>query len=462
MVRAKPLVACTIRGGEHTDWIRSGTKPKGWRDLPWIRSKHSVTSDIRGKRTRRRETAGRGHFKYVRIWYAPSSRGLKMATGQDDWKDCMKFKADRATLMKALAHVQNIVERRNTIPILANVMLAVRDGRLTIAATDLEIGLIEEVSAIALRDGAVTAPAATLYEIVRRQPEDASIELDHPGGDAPLALRSGKYATKLVVLPTDEFPKLDAGKLTHHFVLPAQALRSLIDRTKFAISTEETRYYLNGIYLHAAESDTAPMLRAVATDGHRLARVEEPLPEGASGMPGVIIPRKTVNEVRKLLDEMSADIAVALSETRIQFDFGSVRLTSKLIDGTYPDYGRVIPVGNDKIMRVDKKDFAAAVARVSAITSERHKPVKLSVGRDLLILSATSPDQGTATEELDSGQVKYDSSPLEIGFQARYLNDIADQIPDEIEFCFADGATPTLVRDAGDQSAIFVLMPMRV
>jgi len=379
-------------------------------------------------------------------------------------KTIMKFKADRATLMKSLAHVQNVVEKRNTIPILANVLLAVRDGKLSIAATDLEIALVEEVPAQSSRNGAITVPAATLYEIVRRQPENAEIELDHPGGDAQLALRAGRYATSLVALGVDEFPKLDAGKLSHNFSLPALKLRGLIDRTKFAISTEETRYYLNGIYLHAAESEGAPVLRAVATDGHRLARVEEPLPEGAAGMPGVIVPRKTVNELRKLLEEVSGEIEIALSETRIQFTIGTMRLTSKLIDGTFPDYDRVIPRGNDKLLRVNKKEFSDAVARVSAISSERHRPVKLSLAKDLLVISAASPEQGTASEELDGGQIKYDAGPLEIGFQARYLNDVTEQIDDkdEAEFLFADGAAPTLVRDPGNPGAVYVLMPMRV
>jgi DNA polymerase-3 subunit beta len=374
----------------------------------------------------------------------------------------MKFKADRATLMKSLAHVQNVVEKRNTIPILANVLLAVRDGKLTIAATDLEIALVEEVPAQSTRNGAITVPAATLYEIVRRQPENAEIELDHPGGDAQLGLRAGRYSTSLVALGVDEFPKLDAGKLTHTFNLSALDLRGLIDRTKFAISTEETRYYLNGIYIHAAESDGAPVLRAVATDGHRLARVEEALPEGAAGIPGVIVPRKTVNELRKLLDEVSGDIEIALSETRIQFTIGTMRLTSKLIDGTFPDYDRVIPRNNDKVLRVNQKDFSAAVARVSAISSERHRPVKLSLARDLLVISAASPEQGTASEELDADRIKYDAGPLEIGFQARYLNDVTEQIEGDVEFVFADGAAPTLVRDPSDLRAVYVLMPMRV
>ncbi len=376
----------------------------------------------------------------------------------------MKLKADRAALLKALAHVQSVVEKRNTIPILANVQIAVRDGALTLTATDMEIAVVEQVPATTSRNGATTAPAATLYEIVRKLPDGAEIELDHPGGDAQLTLRAGRFATSLVVLPVEDFPSMTAGALPHKFHLSAQQLRGLIDRTRFAISTEETRYYLNGIYLHATDSDGTKVLRGVATDGHRLARVEEPIPEGAAAMPGVIIPRKTVLELRKLLDEVQGAVEVALSDTRIQFTIDAVRLTSKLIDGTFPEYERVIPRGNDKILRVGKKDFADAVGRVAAISAERSRPVKLSLSHDLLVLSASSPEQGEASEELDEGRVTYDSSPLEIGFQARYLADITDQIEDrgQVEFCFADGAAPTVVRDAADASALYVLMPMRV
>jgi DNA polymerase-3 subunit beta len=374
----------------------------------------------------------------------------------------MKFKADRATMMKALAHVQSVVEKRNTIPILANVMLAVKDGKLTLTATDMEIAIVEDIAASTSRNGSCTAPAATLYEIVRKLPEGAEIELDHPGGEGQLALRAGRYATSLVVLPTDDFPSMTAGTLPNKFSLSAQTLRALIDRTRFAISTEETRYYLNGIYIHATESDGRRVLRAVATDGHRLARVEEELPEGAGSMPGVIIPRKTVAELRKLLDEVTGPVDIALSDTRIQFKTGPVTLTSKLIDGTFPEYDRVIPRDNEKILRVGKTDFSAAVARVAAISSERSRPVKLSLARDLLVLSASSPELGTATEELDGDRVHYEAGPLEIGFQARYLNDITDQIGEQVEFLFSDGAAPTVVRDAADLSALYVLMPMRV
>jgi DNA polymerase-3 subunit beta len=377
----------------------------------------------------------------------------------------MKFKADRATLLKALGHIQSVAEKRNTIPILANALIQVKGGKLSFTATDMEIAVVEEVALVESGgDGATTAPAATLYEIVRKLPDGAEVELDQPGGDAPLALRAGRYATSMVTLPTDDFPSMTAGTLPHTFKLPANTLRTLIDRTRFAISTEETRYYLNGIYLHTADGEGGRVLRAVATDGHRLARVEEPEPEGAAGMPGVIVPRKTVAELRKLLDEEGGEVEIGLSDTRIQFRVGPIQLTSKLIDGTFPEYERVIPKDNDKVMRVGNREFAKAVGRVAAISSERQRPVKLSLSRDLLVLSATSPEQGSATEELDDGQVQYGSGPLEIGFQARYLADITDQIGDDkaLEFCFSDGAAPTIVRDAGDASALYVLMPMRV
>jgi DNA polymerase-3 subunit beta len=374
----------------------------------------------------------------------------------------MKLRADRVTLLRALAHIQSVAEKRNTIPILANVLIAVREGRLSFTATDMEIAIVEEVAASTQRNGATTAPAATLYDIVRKLPEGAEVELDHPGGDAQLALRAGRFSTSLMALPVDDFPSMTAGQLPHRFHLPALTLRGLIDRTRFAISTEETRYYLNGIFLHAVALDGHRVLRAVATDGHRLARVEEPLPEGAESMPGVIIPRKTVGELRKLLDEESGSVEVGLSDTRIQFKVGTITLTSKLIDGTFPEYDRVIPRDNDKVLRVGKADFAAAVARVAAISSERSRPVKMALEKNLLTLSAASPDQGTAVEELDGDRVKYESTPLEIGFQARYLNDITDQIADNVEFRFADGQAPTIVQDSGDDSALYVLMPMRV
>jgi len=375
----------------------------------------------------------------------------------------MKISVDRTVLLKALAHVQSVVEKRNTIPILANVMLEAKDGVLTLTATDMEIAVVERVPGVEVsRPGRTTAPAATLYEIVRKLADGAKVELDHKGGDAPLVLRAGRANANLNALPVEDFPSMTEGKMPHHFALKAGTLRDLIDRTRFAISTEETRYYLNGIYIHAAESDGVKVLRAVATDGHRLARVEEPLPDGAAGMPGIIIPRKTVAEVRKLADETQDEVSIHLSDTKIRFDIGTVQITSKLIDGTFPEYERVIPKGNDKILRVGKKAFADAVGRVASISTEKSRPVKLSVSRGNLMLTANSPELGQMQDELDEELVTYDAAPIEIGFQAKYLTDITDQISEQVEFHFADGAAPTIVKDAGRGDALYVLMPMRV
>jgi len=377
----------------------------------------------------------------------------------------MNITIERAALLRSLAHIQSVVERRNTIPILANVLLRATSGELALAATDMELEIIESVPATVTRPGAITAPAHTLYDIVRKLPEGSQVELDS-SGDGLMTLRAGRSHFKLGTLAAEDFPKLASEALEHRFALPAAELRSLIDRTRFAISTEETRYYLNGIFLHATRSRPpeggaeVPVLRAVATDGHRLARVEVPLPAGAENIPGVIVPRKTVTEVRKLIDEAADLIEVSLADNKIRFAYDSVIVTSKLIDGTFPDYERVIPSGNDKLLQVDAKAFAGAVDRVATISTEKTRAVKLSVNRGSLTLSATSPEAGSASEELEA---KFDHGLIEIGFNSRYLLDITQQINgDTAHFLFGDAAAPTIVRDAGNGNALYVLMPMRV
>jgi DNA polymerase-3 subunit beta len=340
----------------------------------------------------------------------------------------MKITIERAALFRSLGHVQSVVERRNTIPILSNVLLKAENGELALTATDMDLEIVESVQAEVMGEGATTAPAHTLYDIVRKLPDGAQIELETSGDGQLMTLRSGRSNFKLGCLPVEDFPQMSGGDMAHRFSLPAGDLRALIDRTRFAISTEETRYYLNGIYLHAARGraggEEGPMLRAVATDGHRLARVEIDQPDGAEAMPGVIVPRKTVTEIRKLADEAADRVEISLSETKIRFGFDSVVVTSKLIDGTFPDYERVIPSGNDKVMEVDAKTFANAVDRVATISTEKSRAVKLSISKGNLVLSATSPEAGSATEELE---VEYDSPPLEIGFNSRYLLDITQQ-----------------------------------
>lgn len=372
----------------------------------------------------------------------------------------MKLTIERSALLNSLGHVQSVVERRNTIPILSNVQIEATDGTVGFTATDLDLAIFQRVGAEIVTAGATTAPAHTLFDIVRKLPDGAQIELELSGEDGRLSLRAGRSEFTLSCLPKEDFPVMAEGDMSHHFTVSAEAMRRLIDKTRFAISTEETRYYLNGIYLHAAETQGVPTLRSVATDGHRLARVEIPRPEGAEGMPGVIVPRKAVNEVRKLLDDVEGDISVALSDTKIRFAFKDVVLTSKLIDGTFPDYQRVIPSANDKLLEVDAKVFSEAVDRVSTISTEKSRAVKLAIDRDHVVLSATSPDHGSATEELS---VSYGADKMEIGFNARYLLDITMQVSgDNAQFLLADPASPTLVRDGADESALYVLMPLRV
>jgi DNA polymerase-3 subunit beta len=372
----------------------------------------------------------------------------------------MKITIERGALLKSLNHVQSVVERRNTIPILSNVLIKAADGQLSLTATDLDIEVVEAIDADVAQPGATTASAHTLYDIVRKLPEGAQVELSTGSDEGRLQLTAGRSRFALQSLPQEDFPAMAAGSLPHRFEIPAEAMRRLIDKTRFAISTEETRYYLNGIYVHAVESGKQKALRAVATDGHRLAQVDYDLPDGASGMPGVIVPRKTVLELQKLLEGDTGSLSVGVSETKIRFEFGGVVLTSKLIDGTFPDYGRVIPAGNDKMMQVDGKRFAEAVDRVSTISTEKSRAVKLNLDDGKLTLSVTNPDSGSATEELS---VAYSNTPLEIGFNARYLLDITGQIDGaEATFAFADSGSPTLVRDSEDGMAIYVLMPMRV
>lgn len=373
----------------------------------------------------------------------------------------MKVTVERSAFLKSLNHVQSVVERRNTIPILSNVMIEAGKGHLKLTATDLDIEIVETLAADVIRNGAATAPAHMLYDIVRKLPEGAQVQaelLTAEGGR--LAVSSGSVRFELACLPKEDFPQMASGAMPFRFRLPKDDLKKLIDRTRFAISTEETRFYLNGIYLHAHKDGKHGEMRAVATDGHRLARFQLELPEGAAEMPGVIVPRKTIGELRRLLDDIEGAVDVSLSDTKIQFATDGVELTSKLIDGTFPDYQRVIPSANDKVLTLDSHEFAQAVDRVSTISADKTRAVKLGIGKDKLTLSVVNPDSGTATEELGAS---YTASPLDIGFNARYLLDITGQIGGkDVRFLLSDAGSPTLIEDSEDKGTLYVLMPMRV
>jgi len=367
----------------------------------------------------------------------------------------MKVTIERAVLLKSLGHVQSVVERRNTIPILSNVLMEAReDGSIRLMATDLDLQVDESVPATVTQPGATTVSAHTLFDIVRKLPEGSQVELT--AAEGKMQVVAGRSRFNLSTLPRDDFPVIAEGELPTRFELPAATLRQIIEKTRFAISTEETRYYLMGIFLHVVDDQ----LRAAATDGHRLARVTVPRPDGADGMPDVIVPRKAVAELYRLLEELEGTVEISLSPTKVRFGLGSAVLTSKLIDGTFPDYNRVIPTGNDKLLKLDPKSFSAGVDRVATIASEKTRAVKMAVDRDKVTLSVTSPENGLATEELAAD---YGSDGLEIGFNARYLMDILSEIEgDTVEVHLADAAAPTLLRENDKSNALYVLMPMRV
>jgi len=372
----------------------------------------------------------------------------------------MKLSIERNTLLKAVSHAQSVVERRNTIPILANVLIEAEDDKVQFRATDLDVEIVDRVQAKVDRTGSTTVSAVLLHEIARKLPDGALIELTADTAGNRLTVEAGRSNFSLATLPKEDFPIMASSEYAANFSAKSGDLRRLFDKSRFAISTEETRYYLNGVYMHSATFENSKVLRCVATDGHRLARVDTGLPEGAEELPGVIIPRKTVAEIRKFLDDDEVQIAVSVSETKVRFATPDITLTSKVIEGTFPDYTRVIPTSNEKKLEVDADEFAKAVDRVSTVSSERSRAVKLNLEDDQLTLIVNSPDSGAAEEQV---AVAYSDERLEIGFNAKYLLEISGQIDKENAiFMFNSSGDPVLIREGNDLSAVYVVMPMRV
>lgn len=372
----------------------------------------------------------------------------------------MEFVIERAQLIKALGHVQSVVEKRGTIAVLSNVKIDAKDSTIALTATDMDLAIVEKISAEVTHGGSITLNAHMLYDIVRKLPDGAQVQIKESDDGAKATVSSGQSRFSLGCLPVEDFPVMAEGELTHSFTLKSAECLSLVDKPSFAVSTEETRYYLNGIYLHPSGSGEGRVLRAVATDGHRLARIEVALPAGAENIPGVIIPRKTIHELKKILEEGEGDVEISLSDSKIRFVYSNAVIISKLIDGNFPDYERVVPVNNDKIMEVDCKLFRNAVDRVSVISTEKSRAVKLSLVSGKLTLSTSSPEHGTATEEVD---VNYSADEMEVGFNSRYMLDMMQQIEGETaQFILNDSASPAIVRDTADVAALYVIMPMRV
>ena len=374
----------------------------------------------------------------------------------------MKFSIDRSALLTALQHVHSVVERRNTIPILSNVLIEAKEDGVYLTATDMDIAVIEKVNldkSEITQLGTVTTSAQMLYDIVRKLPGNIKVELLSEKNDR-LGIKASSSSFALNCLPSEDFPSISQENFKHSFNIDALDLIRLLDKTSFAMSLEETRYYLNGIYLHAIKEDGIDKLRTVATDGHRLSRVDMTLPKGAEEIPGVIIPRKTILEIRKILEDHTGNINLSLSETKIRLSFNNVILTSKLLDGTFPDYSRVIPDQNDKLITISNQLISEAVDRVSTVSTDKTRAIKININKGSLLISATNPDKGSASENVD---VDYDGEEVEIGFNSKYVLDVARQIKgNEILIKLSDSVSPTLVYDKDDTEVLFVLMPMRV
>ncbi|MCL2439243.1 MAG: DNA polymerase III subunit beta [Alphaproteobacteria bacterium] len=370
----------------------------------------------------------------------------------------MQITIEKSNLLKTLSHLYRIVERKSTVPVLSNIKVEAAK-ELKITATNVDLEIIETVDAKIGETGATTIPAHVFYDIVRKLPEgDISIKTNADA--SKVVIKAGNSEFTLPALPSEDFPVMTSGSMPFKFNLPVDDLKALIDKTKFAVSTEETRYFLNGIFVHTVEVKGKDILRAVATDGHRLARLDVAAPANAKGMPGIIIPRKVVNELRTLLDDTSSDIMVEVSNTKARFSFAGATITSKLIDGKFPDYEKVIPTTNDKALEIECKSFAEAVDRVSSVSFEKSKSIKLKIAKGKLTLSSSTPDSGSATEDLP---VEYAADTLEIGFNSRYLLDIAEQIKGKfIKFMISDASSPSVITELDSDSALYVLMPMRI
>ena len=371
----------------------------------------------------------------------------------------MKISIEKNLIYKSLSHVQSIVEKKNTIPILSNILLDTTDSSLVLSATDMDISITEAINCSVIEQGSVTVPAHTLYDIVRKIPDGSEIEFISNDGKK-FSIRSGKSKFSLSCLPKKDFPLIEIDKLNCEFSINSNIFLKLIEKTRFAISNEETRYFLNGIYFHKKKLNNRDCLSLVATDGHRLAKIDLPYPNGLIDLPGVIIPKKTIYELCKLLTDINEDIIINIDPNKIIFYIGKITLISKLIDGNFPDYQRVIPKNNNMIVTADRQKFCEAVDRVSTITSEKSRAIKFRLLNNLINMIASDPENGTATEDII---VQYEGEEIEIGFNSKYIFEMINQLDEEkliLEFC--DSTSPLIVKESSNNDLIYVLMPMHV
>ena len=356
----------------------------------------------------------------------------------------MKFLVEKKTIFKSLSHLQSIVDKRNALPILSNILIEVSNNELTMSSTDMDISIKETVICEVIEEGATTINAQLIYDIIKKLHDESKIEIISNDSKI-LTLRSGVSKFSLSCLPKEEFPLIESKIEGTTLETKAENIYNLIDKTKFAISNEETRYFLNGLYFSVNNEEGKSILNFVGTDGHRLAKYSIQNHVNSKDINGVIIPKKTINELYKLLSENSDNIEIEISSNKIIFYIGKLIFISKLIDGTFPDYKRVIPKNNNEILNINRSNLLSAVDRVSTIVNEKSPVIKFKLLKDLVNLSTFNNDNSSATEDI---QAKYQGKEIEIGFNAKYIMDILDSLNEnEIQISFHDNSSPIIAKE---------------
>ena len=371
----------------------------------------------------------------------------------------MQFSIKRDVLLRSLNLVQGVIEKKNTLPILSNVLIEAKQGKLLIVATDLDLVFYDEINEIEiLKEGSTTTSATILYDILRKIESNAKINFDLKG-ENKLSLKTENSDFNLLCLPTDNFPNFSDSFESEPVHFNKSKLLLLLNKTKISISSDDTRHYLNGIFLHVTESQNKSYLTGVATDSHRLSSSSIEIEKGKN-ISSLIIPKKTVYQLCTLIQESAEKVTIHTSETKIQFTMGNTKLVSKVIDGKFPDYTKVVPTTNDKNLIVSSKEFINSIERVITVSIDRKEGVKLVINKDNIKLSVNSTNSGDGNEVI---KAKFDSEELTVSFNSKYLIDIVSEIEDKnLKLSFKDSVSPVLIEDSSDKNSYYVIMPMKI
>ncbi len=371
----------------------------------------------------------------------------------------MKFKIIRSNFFKTLSHLQGIVDKKNSLPILSNILIEAKNNQLILSSTDMDISIIENIDCNILEEGATTINSQILYDIVRKIDENSEIEIISNNGKI-LTLRADGSRFSLACLPKEDYPIIDQESSGINIDINSKVLFKLIDKTKFAISNEETRYFLNGLYFNFTNENNKNVVTLVGTDGHRLAKFSYYIEENFDQVSGVIVPKKTIYELSKLLSEIDQNVKMSISSNKIVFSIGKITFISKLIDGSFPDYKRVIPKDNTNILKINREILFSAVDRVSTIANEKSPVIKFKLFKNILNLNTINNESSTASEDIN---INYDGDEIEIGFNSKYIMDIINNLEDDIiSINLKDNSSPIIALENSNANLVYVLMPMRV